>query len=168
MTGKSRTTLPFFSRSSWYLVEPGLEGVTYGAFTTLTNAAQNVASAISVQLLGVWDVSNAALARDDARSRANITRLQGACCLVGLASLLFLSMLPGQKRDCARLRAGPRSQASADAVLALIVVGMLYSVAMSILPVVPATACYRIVGGAGCGAADDDGAASDDASGFCG
>ncbi|KAH8060421.1 hypothetical protein JL720_13586 [Aureococcus anophagefferens] len=31
------------------LVEPGLEGVTYGAFTTLTNAAQNVASAVSVQ-----------------------------------------------------------------------------------------------------------------------
>lgn len=126
-----------------------------------------VASAISVQLLGVWNVSNRALARDDARARANMTRLQTACCGVGVASLLFLSMMPGQKADCARLRAGKRSTKAADAVLALIVVGMIYSVAMSVLPVIPATSCYKVVGGAGCGGQsgdDDDDAAS---SGLC-
>ena len=32
----------------------------------------------------MWNVSNRALARDDARARANMTRLQAACCGVGV------------------------------------------------------------------------------------
>ena len=47
-------------------------------------------------------------------------------------------------------------------VLALIVLGMLYGATMSILPIVPATSCLKLVGGSGCGAAA---AADDDAPG---
>ena len=144
------------------LVEPGLEGVTYGAFTTLTNAAQNVASAVSVQLLGVWPLSNAALDADTHETRADVTRLQVACCLAGLAAIPFTLLLPSQKHDCARLRDAPSSRTMADAVLALIVLGMLYGATMSILPIVPATSCLKLVGGSGCGAAA---AADDDAPG---
>ncbi|KAH8076578.1 hypothetical protein JL721_589 [Aureococcus anophagefferens] len=144
------------------LVEPGLEGVTYGAFTTLTNAAQNVASAVSVQLLGVWPLSNAALDADTHETRADVTRLQVACCLAGLAAIPFTLLLPSQKHDCARLRDAPSSRTMADAVLALIVLGMLCGATMSILPIVPATSCLKLVGGSGCGAAA---AADDDAPG---
>ena len=57
----------------------------------------------------------------------------------------------------------------ADAVLALIVLGMLYGATMSILPIVPATSCLKLVGGSGCGAAADDDAAADDGGvGYCG
>jgi hypothetical protein len=215
------------------LVEPGLEGVTrvagvftssrsrrrrsrYGAFTTLTNAAQNVAGAISVQLLGIWNaragvpffflssgrrratptdtgaflfflssgrrratptdtgaflfvifvrtptrdadrqVSNAALHRDDAASRWAVTKLQLTCCAVGLAALLFTPLLPSQKADCARLRDAPSSSGMAHVVLVLIVLGMIYGLAMAILPVIPATACLELVGGSGCSGPDDD------------
>ena len=151
------------------LVEPGLEGVTYGAFTTLTNAAQNVAGAISVQLLGIWTVSNAVLKADTHQARANVTKLQVLCCLVGCAAIPFTLLLPSQKDACARLRQGPSKAWMADAVLVVIVLGMIYGVAMSVLPIVPATACLKLVGGSGCGAAADDDAAADDGGvGYCG
>lgn len=151
------------------LVEPGLEGVTYGAFTTLTNAAQNVASAVSVQLLGIWTVSNAFLNHDDAQARWNITKLQVLCCLIGLSAIAFTPLLPSQKDDCARLRDAPSSPLMANIVLTIIVLGMLYGLAMSILPVIPATSCLKLVGGSGCGG-DAGGDADDDASSsnFCG
>lgn len=138
------------------LVEPGLEGVTYGAFTTLTNAAQNVAGAVSVQLLGIWTVSNAALRRDDAASRWAVTKLQLTCCAIGFCALLCTPLLPSQKADCARLRGGPSSTAAANFVLVLIIAGMVYGLAMAILPVIPQTSCLQLVGGAGCDAPDDD------------
>ena len=101
-------------------------------------------------------MSNAALRRDDLASRWAVTKLQLTCCAVGLAALLFTPLLPAQKADCARLRDAPSSAGMANVVLALIVLGMLYGLAMAILPVIPATACLQLVGGSGCDGPDDE------------
>ena len=140
------------------LVEPGLEGSTYGAFTTLTNAAQNVAGAISIELLGVWDLSGARLARDDHGARLDMARLQLLASGIALASLLFLPLLPVQKDDCARLRGGAESRVAASVVMGVIIVGMVYGAVMTTAPLIPSLGCEKWAGGSGCGAGDDDGA----------
>ena len=137
------------------LVDPGLEGVTYAAFTTLTNCAENIASAISTQLLGAFNVGDDALEKDDTEVRWAMTKLQIITVAIALSSLLFVPMLPRQKDDCARLREGTESTLAAAVVLAIIFVGMAYGAAMNIFPLIPSTACYPIFGGDGCGDNDD-------------
>ena len=132
------------------LVEDGLEGATYGAFTTLTNVAENIAGALSIQLLSVWDTDSDLLGKDNAQAKANMRNLQLLCVGIALSALFFVPILPDQKDDCARLKTLDPSPFMAKATTALIIIGMLYGGLLSILPLLPATQCLEIVGGSGC------------------
>jgi hypothetical protein len=58
------------------ITEPGLEAVTYGAVTTVVNAGTAAANSLSIELLGIWDLSIAAIERDDAAVRRHLAALQ--------------------------------------------------------------------------------------------
>jgi len=132
------------------LVTPGLEGITMGGITTLTNCAEAIANAISIQLLGVWNVSSTALEEDAHDVKMSMTKLQFVCCFLALLPLLLLQFFPDQKEDCKRLKALPESAWGARVVCSLIAVGMIYGTCMAVLPVVPSMQCLQIAGGQGC------------------
>ena len=143
------------------IIEPGLEAVTYGAVTTVINAAGTVAAGISNELLALWDLGNDAIARDDEAVRRHITYLQLVCTGFGLLALAFIPVLPRQKDECNKLRDRPSSKWASRGTLALIVLGMLWGTATSVLPLLP-FGCSKLLGGSGC---DDDGAEADDSGG---
>ena len=72
----------------------------------------------------------------------------------GLGSLLTMPLMPDQKADCQRrITTWPRRTSYAVATVAIVLLGLTYSVGVNVLALTP-LACLRIVGGQGC---DDDG-----------
>ena len=142
------------------ITEAGLEAVTYGAVTTVINAAGAVAAGISNELLAVpgWDLSNEAIARDDDAVRRHMAYLQLVCAGFGLVALVFIPVIPRQKEECYRLRDRPSSVSTSRLTLALIILGMLWGTAVAALPLLP-FGCSELLGGSGCDGDDngDDG-----------
>lgn len=84
-----------------HLCPAGSEGASYAMFTTVNNSALNLSTAISTHLLGIWDVSKAALANHDLRGMINLTYLTTA---MQVAGLLFVGLLPRTKDELFALK----------------------------------------------------------------
>ena len=130
---------------------PGLEGITYGAMTTLHNCGNAVSNVISNNLLPIYNVTNDAIAADTSEVRWNLTKLTLITTGIGLSSLIFIPLVPNQKDDVQRMKNTlPRSKTLANLCMFCIVFGMLYGAAVSALAIFPDTSCLPIAGGSGC------------------
>lgn len=79
-----------------HLCPVGSEGASYAMFTTVNNSAGHLSSAISTQLLGIWDVSKAAIVAGDWDGMFWLTLMTT---LVQMSGVLFVKLLPRTKED---------------------------------------------------------------------
>ena len=70
-------------------------------FTTVNNSAGTLATAFSTMLLGIWDVSKAALQAENLQGLVNLTYLTTA---IQVSGVLFVGLLPEYKEDLERLK----------------------------------------------------------------
>ena len=73
-----------------------------------------------------------------------------ACCGIATSALAFLPLLPSQKAHVAQLAQLPPSRVAGQLMVALLAVLLIGGTGFAILPILPGTACLRIVGGSGC------------------
>ncbi|KAJ8602355.1 hypothetical protein CTAYLR_004242 [Chrysophaeum taylorii] len=145
------------------MAEGGNEGIVYGLLTTMGNLGGPVSNAISNQIFGLFepDLSdNRNYVRDAVSFRSVVAASYVVTYLFSAASLATLPLLPNQKEDAQRRKKDwPRRDAYAITSLVLVAAAFTYGFLMNVLVVFPETACYRFVGGPGCGDAtnDDDG-----------
>jgi len=83
------------------LCPEGSEGASYAMFTTVNNSAANLSSAISTQLLRIWDVSKEALARHELSGMINLTILTS---LMQVSAIAFVGLLPKTREDLFALK----------------------------------------------------------------
>ena len=142
------------------LAESHNEGLVYGLLSTVHNCGEAVPSAVSNQLFGMAfhpALSNSAnynpaLGGDQPCFR----RVVAASFLVGygfaFASLVTMPLLPDQRADARhRMNTWPRRTSYALATVALLVVGLGYSVTVNAMALTPYH-CLRVFGGQGCNA----------------
>jgi len=118
-----------------HLCPPGSEGASYALFTSVHNAALQLAPAISTRLLSVWGVSEDAMESGDLSGMIKLTCLTSA---VQLSAVLFVGLLPRNKRDLDELHDDGRttSRAGGFVVLAAVFVSIGYSAVVGLLNIV--------------------------------
>eukprot|EP00978_Attheya_sp_CCMP212_P026098 scaffold85141_cov51-Attheya_sp.AAC.2 len=79
-----------------HLCPTGSEGASYAMFTTVHNAAYTLSSAISTQMLGIFDVSKDTLIDGDLSGMTKLTILTTA---IQVSGVLFVKLLPHSKED---------------------------------------------------------------------
>ena len=84
-----------------HLCPVGSEGASYAMFTTVHNAALNLSSSISTLLLGIWDVSKAALQSGEISGMVNLTFLTTG---LQVSGILLVGLLPHYKEDLLGLK----------------------------------------------------------------
>lgn len=84
-----------------HLCPTGSEGASYAMFTTVNNSALNLSTALSTNLLGIWDVSKEALANNELSGMMNLTYLTTA---LQISGLLFVGLLPRTKEELFELK----------------------------------------------------------------
>ena len=136
------------------MAEGGDEGIVYGLLTTTYNVGGPFASAISNQLFGLFEpkLSDPKNYVEDRPAFRNTVALSFVVTYAAaFLSLLTLPLLPRQKAQVQQWkRDWPRRDIYAWASLTILVVGLVYSCALNVLAVLPATMCMQVVGGEGC------------------
>lgn len=83
-----------------HLCPTGSEGASYAMFTTVSNAAGILSSAISTLMLGIWDVSQETILSGDLTGLMKLTILST---LMQTSGVLFTFLLPNSKDDLVAL-----------------------------------------------------------------
>jgi BT1 family len=86
-----------------HLCPVGSEGASYAMFTTVNNSALTLSSALSTQLLKIWDVSRATMAAGNVQGMINLSYLTTASQVCAIA---FVGLLPRYKEDLVALGHG--------------------------------------------------------------
>lgn len=117
-----------------HLCPAGSEGASYAMFTTVNNSALTMSSAISTQLLKIWDVSRAALQAGNVQGMIRLTYLTT---FSQVAAILFVGLLPRYKEDLARLGHGAyKSRVGGFLFLAITFSSIAYAVSIGVLNIV--------------------------------
>ncbi|KAL7461348.1 hypothetical protein ACHAXS_001766 [Conticribra weissflogii] len=118
-----------------HLCPSGSEGASYAMFTTMSNSAYTLASALSTLLLGVWDVSKEAMERGELTGMVNLTALT-TC--IQVSGVLFVGFLPRTKEDLSNLHADPMSGSKLGGFAFLFVTfsSVLYSLVVGVLNII--------------------------------
>jgi hypothetical protein len=117
-----------------HLCPTGSEGASYAMFTTVNNSALTLSSAISTQLLRIWDVSRTALAAGDLSGMVRLTYLTT---VVQVAAIAFVSWLPHTKEDLVQLNEqSSRSRVGGTVFLVVTFGSILYAVGVGLLNIV--------------------------------
>lgn len=136
------------------MAEGGDEGIVYGLLTTTYNIGTPFAQAISNQLFGLFkpSLSDAKNYVEDTDHFRNVVALSFVISyFFTFASLATLPLLPDQKADAQDRKLNwERRDAYAYASVTLVAVGILYSVSLNVLAILPETSCLEIAGGPGC------------------
>ena len=83
--------------------------------------------------------------------QAHMAWLTLMCVGIACTSLVFIRLMPSQKRHVAELAALPPSRRAGVCMELLLLLLIIVGPAFAILPVFPQMACLRIAGGSGCG-----------------
>ncbi len=159
---------------------PGYEGIIYGAITTYSNQAQNLANAANNLLLAIWptNADNEALRAcalpgeapltppppkaaspprtlplpqaSCAEVQANMSRLTLLAVAIACTSLFALPLIPSQKAHIKELALKPKSKLAGNFLAVLLVALLVLGTGLAVLPIFPQTACLRLAGGVGC------------------
>lgn len=114
-----------------HLCPAGSEGASYAMFTTVNNSALTMSSAISTQLLRIWDVSKHALESGYLQGMVNLTILTTCFQLSGI---LFVGWLPRTKEDLATLHEKTASSKVGGAIfLTITFCSILYALTVGVL-----------------------------------
>jgi hypothetical protein len=117
-----------------HLCPAGSEGASYAMFTTASNSAYILSSAISTLLLGIWNVTKEALASHDLTGLANLTYLTT---FLQMSAILFVGWLPNTKEDLALLNHSTRRSSIGGAIFLTITFGsVLYALIVGVLNIV--------------------------------
>jgi hypothetical protein len=116
-----------------HLCPAGSEGASYAMFTTINNSANTLSSAISTQLLKIWDVSKDAFLKGDVSGMINLTYLTSCS---QIAALAFVWMLPHYKDDLVELGNSAKSTIGGTAFLVVTFSSILYAVCIGLLNII--------------------------------
>jgi BT1 family len=117
-----------------HLCPAGSEGASYAMFTTVNNSALTLSSAISTQLLKIWDVSRAALAAGNVQGMINLSYFTTA---FQVGAIVFVGLLPRYKEDLAVLGHGSnQSQIGGFIFLLITFSSIAYAVCIGVLNIV--------------------------------
>ena len=110
-----------------HLCPSGSEGASYAMFTTVNSSAGNLAGAVGMLLLGVWDMS-----KEEAMMLGNLDgmiNLTWLTTVMQVSGLFFVGLLPRTKEDLADLHANPMSESRIGRFVFLLVTfsSVLYS-----------------------------------------
>jgi len=89
-----------------HLCPAGSEGASYAMFTTVSNCASGLSSALSTILLKIWDVSKETMVGGDL---SGMTKLTILTTVLQTSGLLFVKFLPNTKDDLNKLHTGQYS-----------------------------------------------------------
>jgi BT1 family len=114
-----------------HLCPTGSEGASYAMFTTVSNSAMTLSSAVSTHLLGIWDVSREALAKGELQGLTNLTVLTTA---LQVSGILFVGWLPRTKEDLVKLHhASSVSKIGGFIFLSITFLSIIYSMTVGVL-----------------------------------
>ena len=118
-----------------HLCPAGSEGASYAMFTTVNNAASNLASAISTVMLGIWDVSETAMLSGDLSGMVKLTALTTA---LQVSGVLFVKLLPKTKDDLKRMHntSHSGSKVGGTIFLSITFISIIYAIVIGILNIV--------------------------------
>ena len=83
-----------------HLCPSGSEGASYAMFTTVSNSAKMLSSALSTVLLGIWEVDKETLLSGDRSGMIKLTLLTTA---LQTSGIIFVRLLPNTKDDLTQL-----------------------------------------------------------------
>jgi hypothetical protein len=116
-----------------HLCPAGSEGASYAMFTTVNNSALTLSSALSTQLLKIWDVTRTALEAGQLQGMVNLTVLT-TC--VQVSAIAFVGWLPRFKEDLAQLKMDASSAIGGGIFLSITGLSILYAVVIGVLNIV--------------------------------
>ena len=117
-----------------HLCPPGSEGASYAMFTTVSNSALSMSTAISTHLLSIWDVSHVALAAGQLSGMTKLTLLTTFCQVSGI---LFVGWLPRTKDDLGKLHhESGRSKVGGIIFLIITFSSLFYAMTVGVLNIV--------------------------------
>jgi BT1 family len=116
-----------------HLCPLGSEGASYAMFTTVNNSALTMSSAISTQLLKIWDVCRITLAAGHFRGMINLSYLTTAS---QVAAILFVGLLPRYKEDLMELGNSAQSKVGGFIFLLITFSTIVYAVTVGVSNIV--------------------------------
>ncbi|KAF0685281.1 Aste57867_22796 [Aphanomyces stellatus] len=132
------------------IADVGVEGATYGLVTTMNNLASPFSSVFYKWINSYFKVTNNDFKKDTTEVRWDVTYVYLISYGCKLFSLVFLFMLPPQKKEMQELKKKGGKSKLAGAILVVLFFGALgFAMTSSFMSVYPATKCYRIAGGNG-------------------
>ncbi|KAF0685280.1 Aste57867_22795 [Aphanomyces stellatus] len=132
------------------IADVGVEGATYGLVTTMNNLASPFSSVFYKWVNSYFLVKNNDIKKDTTEVRWDCTYVYLISYGCKLFSLVFLFMLPPQKKEMQELKKkGGKSKLAGYILVVLFVVALGFAMTSSFMAVYPATKCYRIAGGDG-------------------
>ncbi|GLD98009.1 hypothetical protein PINS_up006706 [Pythium insidiosum] len=136
------------------LAEMGHEGAIYGLLTTVSNLSDPFAKTISKNVNAPFDISNEKIKDDTNEVRWSITATLIIMYSMKLLSLVWLPLLPPQKKATQLLKLhGGKSRTMGLITVMYIAFAMVWSVTTNLMSMFPSTSCLVIAGGDGCGKA---------------
>lgn len=118
-----------------HLCPAGSEGAAYAMFTTVNNAALNLAGTISTLFLGIWDVSQEKLEQDPP-DVSGMWKLSLLTTCIQTAAILFVPLLPSNKEKLASLNFQENSSIGGAVFLIVLFVSLLWAVITAVLNIV--------------------------------
>ena len=117
-----------------HLCPVGSEGASYAMFTTVNNSALTLSSALSTQLLKIWDVSRATLAAGNLQGMINLSYLTT---ISQVSAIVFVGLLPRYKEDLTALAHGSyQSRIGGFIFLCITFLSIAYAVVIGVLNIV--------------------------------
>jgi hypothetical protein len=133
------------------LAGEGNEGAVYGLLTTVSNLSGTFASTITKNVGAAFKVTSVDIAEDSHDVRWHVTYVYLLAYGANLCGLLFLPMLPAQKRQTQELKAkGGKSKALGAITVFYLIFALCWSIMVNVMSIYPSTKCLKLVGGKGC------------------
>uniref|UniRef100_K3W660 Transmembrane protein n=1 Tax=Globisporangium ultimum (strain ATCC 200006 / CBS 805.95 / DAOM BR144) TaxID=431595 RepID=K3W660_GLOUD len=137
------------------LAELGHEGAIYALLTTVNNLSDPFAKAILKQIDAHYDVTNDEISEDSRDTRMKVSATLFIMYGMKLFSLVFLPLLPPQKKATQHLKAtGGSSRTLGFLTMAYVGFAMVWSVMTNLMTMYKSTSCLTIAGGSGCNKTD--------------
>ncbi|KAF0699502.1 Aste57867_9924 [Aphanomyces stellatus] len=128
----------------------GNEGATYGLITTMNNLASPFASVIYKYIDSYFKVTNNDIKADTEEVRWDASYVYFISYGCKLFALVFLVMLPPQKKEMQELKKkGGKSKLAGVILVVLFFAGLGFAMTSNFMSIYPSTKCYRIAGGNG-------------------
>lgn len=114
-----------------HLCPSGSEGASYAMFTTVNNAASNLASAISTVMLKIWDVTEKTMLSGDLSGFAKLTILTT---FLQVSGIFFVKLLPNSKEDLKIMNNSRSGSTVGGAIfLTITILSILYAIVIGML-----------------------------------